>query len=1096
MDPRQRTRQRVSPGPGGRAAQAAGSASDRQVDLDRRLFGREATQETPAPDAIHRLQVIVHRANNLPQFVADWRAPQCVVTLNEARRCSPKGSAFGPNPVFDWQTELRHTGNEKYMVFEVRQDSYVYGSAFMALDMVRRAGEVRKALPLMVNGRFSGIDGERGEPMELLVTVRCILNDAVAGQLAGGMPAEEQASRTMQLRQMLRHDIVDRAKHLCSQVRITVKSVVVNLKDNDTDVEARRLNPYVKVSLGGPHTAQTPVSFVPHHTEAEEFVYEKEVGCISCGGLLRGKADRYEPAPMPAPPGSFALPAYRKLVDGDLRIVYRDVRFVFWWVGQESLALNVVDDHVLWPDEDLVAATVDFDDLYREAYPEDGELPSYAHTGVLREPLKAIELPIKTNDESQVVGHIEFEVEFFQDPVACPSAFESLWRRHNLLNLSNANAHLGALAAIDPVISGESLEGMMQALRAEVRNALADTIVAALVVGLRRVVKHEEDACVLQERTGGAVEQMANLLQLPRPALERLDEVARDAASPLSLKRSAEVYRRQCADIGLNPVQPIVGFVFELERSGAGCGASLRCAVEEACVAIGGNDFNGRRVFGLTERYVTISLPHPPVQEFPRIHPHCMNAMMIYSNARDFEPGEVVIDAGEISEQSRKGKAALASFFPSIDPSQLCAPTHPGDKARLVKESKGHLIGGSAAMGLVAGIAGGMSVVSTSKLIKALDDDYFCNPKYQTGLGMNKVICKIMKDTPADEMLANWLATRKGFVLFFWLYAALFTWGTYDRLTERFSRVRELAIEPTEAMRSQHAVLCFSGFLNTRADIFLPWEVHSAHPWTYGQVYCVRFETELLLRMGHAFNQLLAKVATQSAKAIQLGLSLTNPVSLINNVIYAVVEEFNDIFDLVTKRAAQAGKYLANMLLETALNEPWSQTVPLGEGSQAVRRREHAASGQSEDEDEDVEPAGDVVRKPRPVSLCGYSFGGCIVVACLQELHRISSSVDARAAIAADLVCDVVIIGAPVGCTTEEWTDLRRLVSGRFINGFLRSDKDLMGRQIRAGFKLFAGCNSLHDVPGIRNMPMDDYVTCHAHYAQQMPTILANVFND
>lgn len=384
-------------------------------------------------------------------------------------------------------------------------------------------------------------------------------------------------------------------------------------------------------------------------------------------------------------------------------------------------------------------------------------------------------------------------------------------------------------------------------------------------------------------------------------------------------------------------------------------------------------------------------------------------------------------------------------------------------------------------MGVISGIAGGSSVVSASKLIKAMDDDYFCNPKYQSGLGINKAICSFMKDTTADEIFANWLATRKGFVLFFWIYGILFYWGTYGRLQERFARVRELAIEPTETMRSQHAVVCISGFLNTRAGIFLPWEVNTSYPWTYGQVYCVRFETELLLRLGRAFNALLEKLATQTAKAIQLGVSLTNPVSLIQNVLNYAASEFNDVFDVVTKRAILAGKYLANMLLETALNDHSQNGAPTSD---------------DEEEHEDAEPSGDVVRRPRPVSLCGFSFGGTIVVACLRELNRIASSVDPRAAIAADMVCDVIIIGAPIGCSVDEWTSLRRLASGHFINGFLRSDKDLLGRQIRAGFKLFAGCNSLNAVPGIRNVPMDEYVACHAHYAQQMPTILANLFSD
>merc|ERR1712070_795738 len=147
------------------------------------------------------------------------------------------------------------------------------------------------------------------------------------------------------------------------------------------------------------------------------------------------------------------------------------------------------------------------------------------------------------------------------------------------------------------------------------------------------------------------------------------------------------------------------------------------------------------------------------------------------------------------------------------------------------------------------------------------------------------------------------------------------------------------------------------------------------------------------------------------------------------------------------------------------------------------------------DEDEFVMPAReDVVRRGRPVTLVGYSFGGAVIVHCLLELNRIANSVDPRAAIAADIVCDVVLIGAPIGLPTETWTVLRRLASGRFINGYLTSDITLVGKQWRTGKDKFCGTSPIDEVPGVENISMDQFVKTHMDYAKQMPMILNYLF--
>merc|ERR1711966_308840 len=133
-------------------------------------------------------------------------------------------------------------------------------------------------------------------------------------------------------------------------------------------------------------------------------------------------------------------------------------------------------------------------------------------------------------------------------------------------------------------------------------------------------------------------------------------------------------------------------------------------------------------------------------------------------------------------------------------------------------------------------------------------------------------ICSVMRRSHSDEVLANFLTKPKGFLMFFWIYAILYGHMSYQRLQKRFARVHELSLERVESHRSSHAVVCVSGFLNSRADIFRPWEIGFQHPWTYGQIYCVRWETDVLLQLGKQFQAIYTKAAAQAAKSLQFAI--------------------------------------------------------------------------------------------------------------------------------------------------------------------------------------------------------------------------------
>ena len=61
----------------------------------------------------------------------------------------------------------------------------------------------------------------------------------------------------------------------------------------------------------------------------------------------------------------------------------------------------------------------------------------------------------------------------------------------------------------------------------------------------------------------------------------------------------------------------------------------------------------------------------------------------------------------------------------------------------------------------------------------------------------------------------------------------------------------------------------------------------------------------------------------------------------------------------------------------------------------------------------------------RPYVLIGYSMGSRVIYFCLKELAKQKAS---------GLVETVVLMGAPIAATTEQWRLVSSVVSGRLVN--------------------------------------------------------------
>ena len=162
---------------------------------------------------------------------------------------------------------------------------------------------------------------------------------------------------------------------------------------------------------------------------------------------------------------------------------------------------------------------------------------------------------------------------------------------------------------MDSLTTGKPLANLLDLIPPAILAALADVIVSAAVLNVRKVVLHEADAMALQERSSKVVQQLRAVIPLSNDKMEQLDNATRNAAAPMTLRRSAEVYRNMCGEL-FNPLLPLVGLLYKLHVVGVGpsrgYGAALRCALANATDVIAQGKCSGTCFFGALERFITI----------------------------------------------------------------------------------------------------------------------------------------------------------------------------------------------------------------------------------------------------------------------------------------------------------------------------------------------------------------------------------------------------------------------------------------------------------------------------------------------------------
>ncbi|RYP80139.1 hypothetical protein DL769_002625 [Monosporascus sp. CRB-8-3] len=256
----------------------------------------------------------------------------------------------------------------------------------------------------------------------------------------------------------------------------------------------------------------------------------------------------------------------------------------------------------------------------------------------------------------------------------------------------------------------------------------------------------------------------------------------------------------------------------------------------------------------------------------------------------------------------------------------------------------------------------------------------------------------------------------------------------------RTGAVRTFEYRPLHNNKRVNLIVTISGWLSSKHDdIRLPFSTIDP---IMGDIYSILWEPEMLTSMGDTINILATEAVTQSLQqvlgaTVLMGLmaALQLPIVL-SKLAYLVDNPWAVSLD----RAWSAGLILADSLIDRNLGT-------------------------------------------RPITLVGYSLGSRVIFSCLLELARKG---------AYGLVQNVYMFGSPIVVKKEEYLKCRTVISGRWVNGYNRTDWILgyLFRLTNGGIRRVAGLAAIEDIPGLENMDCTEFVVGHMEYRTAMPRLL------
>ncbi|CAG8953858.1 hypothetical protein HYFRA_00006751 [Hymenoscyphus fraxineus] len=245
---------------------------------------------------------------------------------------------------------------------------------------------------------------------------------------------------------------------------------------------------------------------------------------------------------------------------------------------------------------------------------------------------------------------------------------------------------------------------------------------------------------------------------------------------------------------------------------------------------------------------------------------------------------------------------------------------------------------------------------------------------------------------------------------------------------------------PEEETRRLRVTIGINGWLNTKEDIVRPWRVLGRD----SETFALRYEIDALLELGNSLKDMVSSYAWSFVKVEILKrtvlatlLSALWPVYLLK-----MATSLDTPFAVAKHRSEKAGAVLADALINKAQGE-------------------------------------------RPVTLIGYSLGARVIYSCLKSLAQ-------RRAFG--LVENVILIGSPIPSNSDNWREMRAVVSGKVINVYSENDYILafLYRATSVQYGV-AGLQGIKGVEGIGNEDLTKDVSGHLRYPELVGKILKRV---
>lgn len=256
----------------------------------------------------------------------------------------------------------------------------------------------------------------------------------------------------------------------------------------------------------------------------------------------------------------------------------------------------------------------------------------------------------------------------------------------------------------------------------------------------------------------------------------------------------------------------------------------------------------------------------------------------------------------------------------------------------------------------------------------------------------------------------------------------------------RSGDVQTFEMKPLHNNKRSNLIITVSGWMNGEMDdVRLPFS--TVDP-VMGDMFSLLWEPEMLKSMGQTIGILASEALSTSIQQILGATILTALMSAIqlpmalSKLSYLLDNPWNVSLD----RAWKAGKILADTLVS---------------GNMGVR----------------------------PITLVGFSLGSRLIYSCLIELANRGGY---------GLVENVILLGNPMTVKHDQITLARSVVSGKFINGYIKNDW-ILGYLFRAtggGLLTVAGISPITDIPGVENFDCTEYVEGHMSYRKAIPKIM------